>query len=64
MEAFAIIPQLDTHAAAKLITLGTTAIVSDVGSRNLTFVMIIPSCVGHIGFWIGRNRLITCAMSS
>ena len=28
MEAFAIIPQLDTHAAARVITLGTTAIVS------------------------------------
>ena len=28
MEAFAIIPQLDTHAAARMITLGTTAIVS------------------------------------
>ena len=26
--AFAIIPQLDTHAAARMITLGTTAIVS------------------------------------
>ena len=28
MEAFAIIPQLDTYAAARMITLGTTAIVS------------------------------------
>ena len=28
MEAFVIIPQLDTHAAARMITLGTTAIVS------------------------------------
>ena len=27
MEAFAIIPQLDTHATARMITLGTTAIV-------------------------------------
>ena len=30
MEAFAIIPQMDTHAAARIITLGTTAIVSIV----------------------------------
>ena len=28
MEAFAIIPQLGTHVAARMITLGTTAIVS------------------------------------
>ena len=28
MEAFAIIPQLDTHAAARMITLGRTAVVS------------------------------------
>ena len=28
MEAFAVIPQLGTHAAARIIILGTTAIVS------------------------------------
>ena len=28
MEAIATIPQLDTHVAARMITLGTTAIVS------------------------------------
>ena len=30
MEAFASIPQLDKHAAARMITLGATAIVSIV----------------------------------
>ena len=41
MEAFATIPQLDTHAGAIMITLGTTAIVSILlllcTSKNIYF---------------------------
>ena len=35
MEAIAIIPKLDTHAAARMITLGTTAIVSVIASMYI-----------------------------
>ena len=35
MEAFVIIPQLDTHAAARMITLGTTANVSIIAIMHI-----------------------------
>jgi hypothetical protein len=35
MEAIAKIPQVDTHAAARMITLGTTAIVSVIASMYI-----------------------------
>ena len=38
MEAIALIPQVDTRAAARMITLGTTAIVSIVLLCKLIFI--------------------------
>ena len=45
MEAIALIPQVDTDAAARMITLGTTAIVSpSVNVKKFNLVM----CLGII----------------
>ena len=42
MEAIALIPQLDTHAAARMITLGTTAIVSRISIMYIVlFILVI-----------------------
>ena len=41
MEAFAIIPQLDTHAAARIIILGTTAIVSIIAIVYIVLIYFI-----------------------
>ena len=38
MGAIALMPKLDTHAAARMITLGTTAIVSII---SITFIFVI-----------------------
>ena len=38
MEAFAIIPQLDTHAAARMITLGTPANVGSIAIMYNVYV--------------------------
>jgi len=45
MEAFATIPQLDIHATARMITLGTTAIVSIIAvmyiEKNIYFYSLL-----------------------
>ena len=41
MEAIALIPEVDTHAAARMITLGTTAIVSVIA-----FMYIVLNTLG------------------
>ena len=43
MEAFAIIPQLDTHAAARMITLGTTATVRLIAIMYIVLCILIVS---------------------
>ena len=45
MEAFAIIPQLDTRAAARMITLGTTAIVSIIAIMNICLIKMLKENV-------------------
>ncbi len=45
MEAFAIIPQLDTHAAARMITLVTTAIVSIIAIMYICLIKMFKENV-------------------
>ena len=62
MEAFAIIPQLDTHAAARMITLGTTAIVSILlllcTFKNICFhnLLDILNLVWSKGIFLAETR--------
>ena len=43
MEAIAIISKLDTHAAARMITLGTIAIVSLIAIMSIVLYILVIS---------------------
>ena len=52
MEAFAIIPQLGTHVAARMITLGTTAIDSVIA-----IMYILKICFNNI-LWMAYRYVL------